>query len=64
MIERALTTLSRAQARHPWRFVAAALLVTVALGPFAARLALNSDIRAMLPTSAPSVVDLNTIERS
>lgn len=53
-----LRKLAQQQVRRPLLFVFIALFVTIGSLPIAMRLTLNGDIAALLPDTAPSVVDL------
>jgi len=56
-----LDRLAAAQATRPWRFVIAAIAITVLSVPLVARLGLNGDLTALLPENAASVRDLRAM---
>ncbi len=53
--------LARAQAAHPWRFLAAALAVTAVAGYFASGLRFDSAYEALLPQDSPQVISANAV---
>jgi hypothetical protein len=54
--------LATAQARHPLRFLAVAIVLLAASLPFAAQISLNGDFTALLPEHKQAVKDLEAIQ--
>jgi len=56
--------LARSQAAHPWRYLAAAGLLTVAAGLIAAGLRFDSSYEALLPKDAPEVRNIDDVREA
>lgn len=61
-MKRALNWLVDASARHPWRFLGAALVAAVIATYLSAQLGFRGDFTELLPPSTPEVRDLKEIE--
>jgi hypothetical protein len=62
-MQRLLAQLVGIQARHPAGFAIAAFALAMASAPLIGELGLNGNLTALLPDSAPSVRDLEEIQR-
>jgi predicted RND superfamily exporter protein len=60
-LEKFASTLARAQIAHPWRFLGAALALTVLGGILASGLVFDSRYEALLPEGAPQVVSAENV---